>query len=153
MDVEELVSSTRRKITRLREAAADEERFLADLQKRASVSSPNKDTPVPAAPATNGTPEPSEQTPVDERPASMSEKRRLALAIVQARPGTWTTRAMEEAFREHGIDPKIGTPVKNVLWNLAQAGQLVQSGHGAYAFPPPSEDGAGEPSTQEDQGQ
>lgn len=142
MDVEELVASTRRKIGRLQETMSEEERFLVELEKRAGVSAPRVASAVQPK-STTGAQDQHQEREVAERPgggshASLTEKRRLALSLIRTRPGRWTTREMEAAFREHGIDPKVGTPAKNVLWNLAREGRGTGVGRGAYDFPEPS---------------
>jgi hypothetical protein len=68
---------------------------------------------------------------------SLSEKRVVILEILRDRPGRWTNQSVRDALTERGIDPDGGTPVKNVMWNLAKAGEIHGSGGGVYDFPAP----------------
>jgi hypothetical protein len=69
---------------------------------------------------------------------SLSEKREMVLEILRSRPGRWTNQDVRDALTERGINADGGTPVKNVMWNLAQAGELHGSGGGVYDFPAPT---------------
>lgn len=65
----------------------------------------------------------------------LTEKRAAVLAIMGERPGRWTPAELREALEQRGIDPNAGTPVKNILWHLAKAGEVHASGNGVYEFP------------------
>jgi hypothetical protein len=65
----------------------------------------------------------------------LSEKRDLVLAIIGERPGRWTPAEVRDALRARDVDPEAGTPVKNILWQLAKAGTLHAAGGGVYEFP------------------
>jgi hypothetical protein len=67
---------------------------------------------------------------------ALSEKRDAVLAIMRERPGRWRTKDMRDALAARGIDPQAGTPVKNVMWQLAKAGTISPSGSGIYEYPP-----------------
>ena len=70
----------------------------------------------------------------------MSQKRDAVLSIMGERPGRWTTAEVREALTARGIDPQTGTPVKNILWQLAKAGAVSAAGSGVYEYPPLSTD-------------
>ena len=65
----------------------------------------------------------------------LTEKRAAVLAIMRERPGRWTPAELRDALEQRGIDPNAGTPVKNILWHLAKAGEVHASGNGVYEFP------------------
>lgn len=65
----------------------------------------------------------------------LSEKRAAVLEIMRERPGRWTNADLRAALAERGIDPKAGTPVKNIMWQLAKNGTVHGSGGGIYEFP------------------
>ncbi len=145
MEVGELAAQVRRNIARLRQELADEESFLARLEKHAATG--------PTAPQ-SGFPTP-EPRPVETaatgvgattsgRLAGRGEKKSLVRQIVSERPGRWSTRQIREELIELGIDPDAGTPVKNVLWQLAKEGLGSSLGSGEYEFPAPSADGNGD---------
>lgn len=69
------------------------------------------------------------------RAVPLSEKREAVLAIMRERHGRWTTATVREALAGRGIDPKAGTPVKNILWQMSKAGVVSPSGGGVYQFP------------------
>jgi hypothetical protein len=64
--------------------------------------------------------------------ATLSRKREAVLEIMRERPGRWTTSEIRDALAARGINPQAGTPVKNVLWNLAKAGHVRAIGNGVY---------------------
>jgi len=64
--------------------------------------------------------------------ASLSRKREAVLVIMRERPGRWSTSEIRDALAARGINPELGTPVKNVLWNLAKAGHVNAVGNGVY---------------------
>jgi hypothetical protein len=64
--------------------------------------------------------------------APLSRKREVVLAVMRERPGAWTTRQVRDALATRGIDPQAGTPVKNILWNLAREGHVHAAGNGVY---------------------
>ena len=66
----------------------------------------------------------------------LTEKRAEVLSIMQERPGRWTPADVRKALEARGVDPVAGTPVKNILWHLAQDGVIHGSGNGVYEFPP-----------------
>lgn len=68
----------------------------------------------------------------DEGRISAAQKRELVLSIMRERVGPWTTREIRDALKERGIDTNTGTPVKNLLWNLAREGLLTKVSTGAY---------------------
>jgi hypothetical protein len=63
---------------------------------------------------------------------SAAQKRELMLAIMRERVGPWSTREVREALNERGIDTHTGTPIKNLLWNLAKEGLLDTVSTGTY---------------------
>jgi hypothetical protein len=63
---------------------------------------------------------------------SVTRKRELVLAIMRGQHGRWTTRQVREALAAQGIDPRVGTPIKNILWNLAKEGHVHAVGGGVY---------------------
>lgn len=67
--------------------------------------------------------------------APVARKRDAVLAILRERPGRWENSEMRAALAERGIDPHVGTPVKNIMWRLAKDGTLHASGNGVYEFP------------------
>jgi hypothetical protein len=68
-----------------------------------------------------------------ERGTPAPRKRALVLSIMNEQPGhTWTTREVRDALAARGIDPQAGTPVKNILWNLAKEGHVHGAGNGVY---------------------
>jgi len=68
-----------------------------------------------------------------ERGTPASRKRALVLAVMNERPDhAWTTRELRDALAARGIDPRGGTPVKNILWNLAKEGHVNGAGNGVY---------------------
>lgn len=68
-----------------------------------------------------------------ERGTRAARKRALVLSIMNEQPDhTWTTREVRDALAANGIDPQAGTPVKNILWNLAKEGHVHGVGNGVY---------------------
>lgn len=67
--------------------------------------------------------------------APLTRKRDTVLAILRAKPGRWENSEMRAALAERGIDPQVGTPVKNIMWKLAKDGIVHASGNGVYEFP------------------
>jgi hypothetical protein len=65
----------------------------------------------------------------------VTHKRDAVLAILREKPGRWETAEMRAALTERGIDPLVGTPVKNILWKMAKDGIVHASGNGVYEFP------------------
>jgi hypothetical protein len=119
-----------READELRTQLKNYEDLLALLDRIAAPSSPQ---PAPATPNGNGHGSHDALGRV-----SLSEKRALVLEILRSRPGRWTNQAVRDALTERGIDADGGTPVKNVMWNLAQAGELHGYGAGVYEFPAPN---------------
>src|SRR5690349_6063161 len=135
MDVEELAAESERKIARLRRQLDAEQQFLADLRRRAGLPAPGNgrlvNVDLGGAMSAAVIKAMDRQTKVisnrisqqalnvDEgRHASREEKRALALAAMRERPGIWKTTDLDDLYRENGIDPKAGTPPKNILWHL-----------------------------------
>jgi hypothetical protein len=68
-----------------------------------------------------------------ERGTPAARKRELVVSIMNEQPGhPWTTREVRDALAARGIDPQTGTPVKNILWNLAKEGHVHGAGNGVY---------------------
>jgi hypothetical protein len=143
MDVEELAAAVRQNIARLRRDLAQEEEFLAQLEARTRTTSATARDLAPQ-PARL---EPAPATPRIATSASLtvrrgrSEKRDMVRTLVTERPGRWSTRQIRDALTERGVDPEAGTPVKNILWQLAKEGFGKPLGGGEYEFPAPSVNG------------
>lgn len=65
----------------------------------------------------------------------VTRKRDTVLAILRERPGRWENSEMRAALAERGVDPHVGTPVKNIMWKLAKDNIVHASGNGVYEFP------------------
>jgi len=65
----------------------------------------------------------------------LTRKRDAVLAMLRERPGRWDTAQVRAALAQQGIDPRTGTPVKNIMWKLAKDGIAHASGNGVYEFP------------------
>ena len=140
MEVGELAAQVRQNIERLRRELAEEESFLARLERYSAEAGTTGTRPSVQEPF----PGPVDYTKFGLRVAARGEKKDLIRQIVSERPGRWSTGEMREALSERGIAADAGTPVKNVLWQLAQEGFMTSLGSGEYEFPARSADGDGE---------
>ncbi len=125
---------------RLREQLADYESLLRLIDRHGTGSdSPEPDTQTadatgqPTPPTTNGN---GNGGHGNGHTARLSEKREIVLTIMGERPGRWATRDLRKALAKRGIDPQAGTPVKNIMWQLAKAGKVTAAGSGIYEYPP-----------------
>jgi hypothetical protein len=116
---------------RLREELADYEALLRLIDRHGAGPDSPSAAPPPADQPTNGN-----GSNGSTGHKTLSEKRDAVLAIMRDRPGRWTTADMRKALASRGIDPHAGTPVKNILWQLAKVGTVSPAGNGVYEFPP-----------------
>jgi hypothetical protein len=134
VEVDELIAAVRRNVAELRHSLAKEEAFLAELEARVG--------PVPAEvhlqPARINTDAALAVTTPELRRASRQEKAAVVRELIEGRPGRWTTVELREALTERGIDPHLGTPVKNILYSFVNDDHWgTAHGGGEYDFPDP----------------
>jgi hypothetical protein len=91
--------------------------------------------PVPSADAAPTTSDTADSNGDGNGHVPLTRKRDAVLAILREKPGRWENSEMRAALAERGIDPKAGTPVKNIMWKLAKDGIVHASGGGVYEFP------------------
>ena len=147
MDVNELVASSESKIDRLRGQIESEERFLTELRKRVPKTTETVRTVQELPPRlieqvdrlrVEDARVQIEMAPAatEGRHATRGEKTDIARKAIRARPGEWKASLLDAIYRQRGINPKAGTPSKNILWNLAKEGEMVALGDGVYTSVP-----------------
>jgi hypothetical protein len=120
---------------RLREELADYEALLRLIDRHgAGADTPPAGPPRDADQPTNGNGSNGSNGSSEHKP--LTAKRDAVLAILRDRPGRWSTADLRKALADRGIDPHAGTPVKNILWQLAKAEIVSAAGSGVYEFPP-----------------
>jgi hypothetical protein len=120
---------------RLREELADYEALLRLIDRHGAGSDAPLAVPQRGAgQPTNGNGNNGSNGSSEHKP--LTAKRDAVLAILRDRPGRWSTADLRKALAERGIDPHAGTPVKNILWQLAKVGTVTPAGNGVYEFPP-----------------
>lgn len=132
-------AAVERERDRLREELADYEALLRLISRHgagsdmpSAASTPPADRPDPASRSDgNG----NGSNGKGHKPRS---QRDVVLAILAERPGRWTTAEIREALEARGHDPRAGTPVKNIMWQLARIGKVTAAGSGVYEYPPTS---------------
>jgi len=122
---------------RLREELADYEALLRLIDRHGAG------TNMPAGTSNgdgdgdgNGSVDPTNLNRLTNVHRPLSQKRDVVLALMRERPGRWTTGDVRNALADRGIDPKAGTPVKNILWQMAKAELVTAAGSGVYEYPP-----------------
>jgi hypothetical protein len=129
-------ASVERERDKLREELEDYEALLRLIDRHgAGTDMPTAPGPAPARDADPPVDAPLAANRNGNGHTPLSEKRNIVLAIMRERPGRWSTVDLRKALTERGIDPQAGTPVKNILWQLAKAGTVSAAGSGVYEFP------------------